>query len=131
MEGEGGVVGTYVAATTTSSVVTGWVRERSWMRLSRLSMAAFRDWGLGAPPSVLLSNSCRRPCMETKVTCHNFNAKLRLSVLREPNRYKSIPTQFQYRLKKHVQLTRASGDAQVPHQKSGRNGCCKVCFCKS
>lgn len=78
MEGEGGVLGTYVAAMTTSSVVTGWVRERSWMRLSRLSMAAFRDWGLGAPPSVFLSNSCgghaRRPkkCVIISMQSSNY-----------------------------------------------------------
>lgn len=39
----------------------------------------------GAPVSVPLQ-LLRRPCKETKVMCHNFNAKLKLSVLREPNR---------------------------------------------
>lgn len=50
---------TYVAAMTTSSVVTGCVRERSCTRLSLLSTAALRDRGLGTPPSEVFSNSCK------------------------------------------------------------------------
>ena len=49
---------THVAAMTTSSVVTGWVRERSWPLLRRLSTAAFRERTFGGPPSMLFSNSC-------------------------------------------------------------------------
>lgn len=50
---------TYVAAMTTSSVVTGCVRERSWTRRSLRSTAALRDRGLGTPPSEVFSSSCK------------------------------------------------------------------------
>lgn len=43
---------------TTSSDVTGCVRERSCTRLSLRSTAALRDRGLGTPPSEVLSSSC-------------------------------------------------------------------------
>lgn len=48
---------TYVAAMTTSSVVTGWVLERSWFRLSLRSTAALWDRGLGTPLSDVFSSS--------------------------------------------------------------------------
>lgn len=48
---------TYVAAMTTSSVVTGWVLERSCVRLSLRSTAALRGRGLGTPLSEVLSSS--------------------------------------------------------------------------
>lgn len=48
----------YLEAWTTSLLVTGCVWERSCTLLRRLSMAAFRERGLGTPPSDVLSSSC-------------------------------------------------------------------------
>lgn len=50
---------TYLEALTTSLLVTGCVCERSWTLLRRRSTAAFRERGLGTPPSDVLSSSCR------------------------------------------------------------------------
>lgn len=47
----------YLEALTTSLLVTGWVCERSWTRLRRLSTAVFRERGLGMHPSDVLSSS--------------------------------------------------------------------------
>ena len=65
---------THVAAMTTSSVVTGWVRERSWPLLRRLSTAAFRDRSFGGPPSMLFSNSCMMGGEGEKQQTTNLNA---------------------------------------------------------
>lgn len=47
----------YLEALTTSLLVTGWVWDRSWTRLRRLSIAAFLERGLGTGPSDVRSNS--------------------------------------------------------------------------
>lgn len=47
----------YLEALTTSLLVTGCVCERSCTLLRRLSMAVFRERGLGTPPSDVLSSS--------------------------------------------------------------------------